>query len=139
VRAQPAVDRSPFRKRGLSLVPLRQAVKSLASQEIKRRPGRRANRGWEGLPAQAMAKEERVNGYPCSWRIWQRRSASCPAWCAGGGSIKPRASAALQTVPRHHGTLPTAPSPLHTAHRGVMPCSTARDSIGDRVAQQDPQ
>lgn len=43
-RTQPAVDRSPFRKRGLSPAPLQQAVKSLASQEIKRRPGGRANR-----------------------------------------------------------------------------------------------
>lgn len=87
MRAQPAVDRSPFRKRGLSPAPLQQAVKLLASQEIKRRPGGRANRGWEGPPAQAKAKEERVNGYPRSWHIWQQRSVPCPAWCAGGGSM----------------------------------------------------
>lgn len=61
---QPAVDRSPFRKLGLSPAPLQQAVKSLAPEEIKRRPSRRANRGWEGPPTQAMAKEEGVNGYP---------------------------------------------------------------------------
>lgn len=78
VCAQPTVDRSPFRKRGLSPSPLQQAVKSLASQEIKRRPRRRANRGWEGLSTKAMAEEERVNGYPCSWHIWQPRSMPCP-------------------------------------------------------------
>lgn len=64
VPAQPTVDRSPFRKRGLSPAPLQQTVKSLASQEIKQQPGKRANRKWEGPPTQVMAKEERVNGYP---------------------------------------------------------------------------
>lgn len=65
MHAQPAVDRRPFRKRGLSPAPLRQTVKSLAFQEIKQQPGKRANRKWEGPPTQVTAKEERVNGYPC--------------------------------------------------------------------------
>lgn len=74
MHAQPTVDRSPFRKHGLSLAPLQQAVKSLASHEIKQRPGERANRRWEGPPPppEAMAKEERVNGYSCFWHIWQQ-------------------------------------------------------------------
>lgn len=138
VRAQPAVDRSPFRKCGLSPAPLRQAVKLLASQEIKQRPGGRANRGWEGPPTQAMAKEGRVNGYPCSWHIWQRRSVPCPAWCAGDGSIKPRVSSALPTLPLHCSTLPTARSACG-AGRGAMPHGTAGDGIGAWVAQWDPQ
>lgn len=103
MHAQPAVDRSPFRKRGLSPAPLRQAVKLLASQEIKQRPWRRANRGWEGPPAQAMAKEERVN--PCSWPIWEQRSMPwvpsvvCRRWLHGAESTGSPANTA--TVPQH--------------------------------------
>lgn len=74
VRVQPAVDRSLFRKSRLSPMPLQQAIKLLATQKIKRQSSGRANRRWEGLPTQVMAKQERVNGYPCSWHIWQRTS-----------------------------------------------------------------
>lgn len=65
MHAQPAVDRRPFRKRGLSPAPLRQTINSLAFQEIKQQPGKRANTKWEGSPTQVTAKEKRVNGYPC--------------------------------------------------------------------------
>lgn len=74
MRVQPAVDRSLFRKSRLSPMPLQQAIKLLATQKIKRQSSGRANRRWEGLPTQVMAKQERVNGYPCSWHIWQRTS-----------------------------------------------------------------
>lgn len=74
MHVQPPVDRSPFTKRGLSPAPLQQTLKSLASQEIKQQQGKSANRRWEGPPTLVMAKEERVNGYPCFWHIWQQRS-----------------------------------------------------------------
>lgn len=113
MHAQPTVDRSPFRKHGLSPAPLQQTVKLLASQEIKQQPGKKANRRWEGPLTQVMAKEERVNGYPCFWHIWQQRSEEhglpsmvCQRWPRQNKSI---------VSPANTSTGPWHPPQCHTA------------------------
>lgn len=111
MHAQPTADRSPFRKRGLSLAPLQQAVKSLASHEIKQRPGERANRRWEGPPPPPPRRWPKRKGLMVTLAFGTSgsrvlRSTACPAWCARGSSVKPGVSSALPTLPQCHGTLP---------------------------------
>lgn len=62
----------------------------MASDKIKQQLSGRANSGWGGLCAEAMAQEERVKGYPCSWQVPAGRMATggCRRAQGAGGTAR---------------------------------------------------
>lgn len=119
--AQPTVDRSPFRKHGLSPVPLLQAVKSLSCQEIKRQPSKRANRGWEGL-RRRKRKGLMVIPTLLPYPAWCPQRGLLPAAAAPTGQAgvqRPTALLETVSVPRLPGRTSRRPRGYSTTRQGL--------------------